>query len=440
MATSWMSVPAAKSVLVFRNGDPFHTGQRLLLRPRAGATLEAFLNEVTQSIGAAVAVRALHTPRHGHRVRDLQELRPRGAYVATGVEKFKKLDYLNTGARRPEAGRGAAGPQVQPPQRPSVSARWRKAVHLPCVVHVFRNGDVLAPPLRLLIPRSLQRDLEQVLGLLTEKTDLRTGAVRRLCTLEGGTVSSVDELVSGQYYVAVGTEKFKKLPYVEMLVQKAPGAGLRNHPRSRKLPQHRQTRKPVSVPQDRYSDSALLVSPEGDSRRVRSTGDEAEGGGPREGRSPKKEESLFYAKPMRVHKNRAGSRVPAAKGGQAQSSVFNGAVRKRREETQGAQQVAEDEDTAVELPLDQRVSETVEDEALGEDDGRASPKDHRPQQLATQNWRTQSSRSDLQSDHIEGANSPGLQTTRKEETNFHGSRPTSRTSGSSLTHQEVKYN
>lgn len=92
MATSWMSVPAAKSVLVFRNGDPFHTGQRLLLRPRAGATLEAFLNEVTQSIGAAVAVRALRTPRHGHRVRDLQELRPGGAYVATGVEKFKKLE------------------------------------------------------------------------------------------------------------------------------------------------------------------------------------------------------------------------------------------------------------------------------------------------------------------------------------------------------------
>lgn len=37
----------------------------------------------------------------------------------------------------------------------------------------------------------------------------------------------------------------------------------------------------------------------------------------------------------------------------AQSSVFHGALRKRREETQGAQQVAEDEDTAVELPLDQ---------------------------------------------------------------------------------------
>lgn len=45
----------------------------------------------------------------------------------------------------------------------------------------------------------------------------------RLCTLEGATVSSAAELETGRYYVAVGTERLKKLPYVELLVPKDTG-------------------------------------------------------------------------------------------------------------------------------------------------------------------------------------------------------------------------
>lgn len=44
----------------------------------------------------------------------------------------------------------------------------------------------------------------------------------RLCSLEGVSVSSAVELETGCCYVAVGTERFKKLPYVELLVSKAP--------------------------------------------------------------------------------------------------------------------------------------------------------------------------------------------------------------------------
>lgn len=48
---------------------------------------------------------------------------------------------------------------------------------------VFRNGDLLCPPFRFIIPRSMRQDLNQILGLVTEKVSLRTGAVRRLVTL-----------------------------------------------------------------------------------------------------------------------------------------------------------------------------------------------------------------------------------------------------------------
>lgn len=126
-------------------------------------------------------------------------------------------------------------------------------MNLSTLFSVFRNGDLLCPPFRLIIPRSMRQDLEQILSLVTEKVSLRTGAVRRsvtptdsqishalcgiqnrsdkynitplcftrLCSLEGVTVSSAVELESGNFYVAVGTERFKKLPYVELLVSKA---------------------------------------------------------------------------------------------------------------------------------------------------------------------------------------------------------------------------
>uniref|UniRef100_A0A8C5GIT6 Doublecortin domain-containing protein 2-like n=1 Tax=Gouania willdenowi TaxID=441366 RepID=A0A8C5GIT6_GOUWI len=187
-------LPPVKSVLVYRNGDPFYSGRRFVVNQRQVTTMEVFLNEVTQSIGARLAVRTLYTPRQGHRVTDLQQLQTGAQYVAAGSERFKKLEG---------------------------SQPWGGETHGGGHQIVFRNGDLLCPPFRFIIPRTMLQDLEQVLSLVTEKVNLRTGAVRRLCSMEGVAVSSAAELETGHCYVAVGTERFKKLPYVELLVSKA---------------------------------------------------------------------------------------------------------------------------------------------------------------------------------------------------------------------------
>ncbi|XP_064177272.1 doublecortin domain-containing protein 2B [Anguilla rostrata] len=408
------ALPPVKSVTVYRNGDPFFPGRRFVVNHRQVANLECFLSDVTQSIRAPVAMRTLYTPGAGHRVRELEELRSGAQYVAAGFERFKKLDYTNTGpkpvARRSDraqlhiygqvhsclrkgsfrkrfglsvyssraeithvngvwmcwcgsSGRGQSrkfcrhsegreegrGGKVRAVQRPNVSAKWRKAIHLPCIIHVFRNGDLLCPPMRFILPRSTLQDLEQILSMVSEKASLRTGAVRRLCTLEGGAVSAGEELESGQYYVAVGTERFKKLPYVELLVPKAAAAhGHRNHYGDRRLPKRYESRKPVSVPQDRYSDSTLLDSPE------------------------------VWLHPVHAPVDSGFRGVISVHCNAAHPSVFKGDVRKRRKEVQGAEEVAEDEDTAVEFPVDQRAAETVEDEELDDKRHAETPREDSP--------------------------------------------------------------
>ncbi|XP_051942273.1 doublecortin domain-containing protein 2B [Hippocampus zosterae] len=363
--TATTALPPVKSVVVYRNGDPFFSGRRFVINQRQVSTMEAFLNEVTYNIGAPLAVRTLYTPRQGHKVADLQDLQTGAQYVAAGFEKFKKLDYVNNGVKKQPAAREDTQAKIIP--RPNVSAKWKKFVPVPCIIHVFRNGDILCPPFRFIIPRNMQRDLEQILSLVTDKVSLRTGAVRRLCSVEGATVTSAGELETGCCYVAVGTEKFKKLPYVELLVSKATE---RYYPGRRRGLRRNVNRKEGSGPEDQCSDSALLNSPASDERRVKSTGYEA--APPQQERhltdpttDPRANDtSGLFAKPVRVHKARRMPRPPHSNGPIYRGVYKPGARRRRREEVRGAKEVQEDENTATELPVDQRVAEIVEDEEL----------------------------------------------------------------------------
>ncbi|NXG75586.1 DCD2B protein, partial [Baryphthengus martii] len=194
----------AKTVVVYRNGDPFFPGRKFVVNQRRFLTFEAFLNEVTVSVRAPLAVRNLYTPRHGRRVAELGDLQDGGRYVAAGFERFKKLKPL-----RPSSPTPNPAPPGPPPSSHALGCFSRS---------IFRNGDLLSPPFPLPLSKNPPLEWDRLLATLTEKVTLRSGAVHGLCRLDGTLVSGGEQLVHGCYYVAVGNEEYKKLPYLELLV------------------------------------------------------------------------------------------------------------------------------------------------------------------------------------------------------------------------------
>ncbi|XP_021016899.1 doublecortin domain-containing protein 2B [Mus caroli] len=169
----------------------------------------------------------------------------------------------------------------------------------------------------------------QSICLLEGNTQVERLGNNILCTLEGLPLSTGTALVNGHYYVAVGEEEFKALPYMELLV---PSPSLSRGcwcPPGLKYKAHR---KRVQG----YKASAAQPSPK-----------EAGETGP----------STFYAWPQQPWQ--PWSKLPAVSSASGVTGVYGAPY--PRKETAGAQEVNEDENTRTEEPVDQRAAETVEE-------------------------------------------------------------------------------
>ncbi|XP_030067351.1 doublecortin domain-containing protein 2 isoform X2 [Microcaecilia unicolor] len=347
--------PQVKSVVVYRNGDPFYRGRRMLIHERKVGNFDVFLQEVTGSVHAPFgAVRNLYTPRAGHRITSLDDMQSGEVYVAGGGEGFKKLDYMQIGENKKKP--VEINSQVKPVthSRINVSARFRKPVQEPCTIFLIANGDMMNPASRLLIPRKTLSQWDHVLAMATEKISLRSGAVHRLYTLDGKLVRDGTELENGQFYVAVGRDKFKKLPYGDVLFSKSPvrrayGSKASSLPPitgSRKHKENGHGRQTKSTGGSSDTGETLL-SPQPPKRKDKIKQAET------------RENAVFSNKTIKVKQNiRITNSTYVLQDND--ESVFKAV--KKRSETWGAAEVQEDEETQVEVPVDQRTAETVEEE------------------------------------------------------------------------------
>ncbi|XP_068179716.1 doublecortin domain-containing protein 2-like [Antennarius striatus] len=234
---NFLSQPVVKNVFIFRNGDPYYQARRIVINQKRISNFETLLREVTSGIQAPFgAVRNIYTPTGGHKVDCLESLKSGEQYVAAGREKFKKMDYHQIGSRRKRMMHTQVKP-LQQNHRIIVSARFLKPIKEPCPIFVVANGDILDPATRLLIHQKMLGQFDRILEMVTEKMGLKVlGGVRSLYTFEGHQVTDGNRLESGQLYVAVGREKFKKLPYNDLLFSKPKGARKANGMKAHTLP------------------------------------------------------------------------------------------------------------------------------------------------------------------------------------------------------------
>ncbi|XP_054673219.1 doublecortin domain-containing protein 2 isoform X2 [Grus americana] len=360
---SWLSQPMVKSVLVYRNGDPFFPGRRIVINEKKVSNFEVFLKEVTGGVKAPFgAVRNIYTPRGGHRVRQLEELQSGEQYVAGGKEAFKKLNYLDIGETKKKP--AEVNNEVKPVthSRITVSARFRKPLQEPYTIFLIANGDLISPVVRLLIPRKTLNHWDHILEMVTGKVTLRSGAVHRLYTLGGKLVQNGSDLENGQIYVAVGREKFKKLPYGDLLFSKSAV----RRPQGSKvsvLPPIVGSRKSKGSGNDRQSKSTVGSS---------DPGENSSSPQPPKGKD-KKSQNLEDSVSRRHFSNNSAKvkqtvRVRASTGVLQDTGEDIYKASEERSEMWGAAEVQEDEDTRVEVPLDQRPAETVDEEENAEEE------------------------------------------------------------------------
>ncbi|XP_072008543.1 doublecortin domain-containing protein 2 isoform X3 [Engystomops pustulosus] len=392
--------PAVKAVHVYRNGDPFYRGRRVLIHEKRVGNFDIFLKDVTGKVQAPFgAVRNIYTPRSGHRVTSLEDLQAGEHYVAGGRETFKKLDYLHIGENKKKT----LDPLIQSPiedvkpvshSRINVSARFRKNVQEPITVFLIANGDTMNPVMRLLIPRKVLDQWELVLAMVTDKVKLRSGAVHRLYTLEGIPVNDGSELEYGQIYVAVGRDKFKKLPYTDLLfskssVRRVQGKSKENrHERHTKStggsadngdhlispqppkakpkgnPETQILNKPVRVKQKKELNNNVVVYQENASVLDKTTSD-LSGAGCHglEDRSNCKTQTIVILS----YRLSSSSGIKLSQQVMEDDGIFKAG--EDRSEMWGASEVQEDENTKVEVPVDQRVAEPVEEEEVRDNEG-----------------------------------------------------------------------
>ncbi|XP_076303329.1 uncharacterized protein LOC143221738 [Lasioglossum baleicum] len=198
----------AKRVRFFRNGDKFYTGIVMAVTPERYRSFDSLASDLTRALISSVTlpngVRAIYT-MDGRKVQSINDLEDGKCYVVSGQgEIFKKVEYSSTKVRRGNSLSGL-------PQSPAGTGRQISAIPL-CVkariITLIRHGTKPRKVVRLLVNKRNAPSLEHAMEAITDAVKLDSGAVRKVYTLSGQQVNSLEQFFENDdIFVAYGPEK-----------------------------------------------------------------------------------------------------------------------------------------------------------------------------------------------------------------------------------------
>eukprot|EP00730_Choanoeca_flexa_P002690 TRINITY_DN11135_c0_g1_i2.p1 TRINITY_DN11135_c0_g1~~TRINITY_DN11135_c0_g1_i2.p1 ORF type:complete len:392 (+),score=74.07 TRINITY_DN11135_c0_g1_i2:118-1293(+) len=214
----------SKIVRIYRNGDPNYPAHAITVNTHQTRSWDAFLDNITRAVKPTFGtVFRLYNPETGRVVKDFSKLRDGKPYVAAGREAFKRLSYeaivdpkmtmmKNKTVARIKT-QGVLPALHDRVVRSGRAKRLGKATHA-LTVSIAVNGDVGKAPIKVLINARI-RTLEVLLDTATRKLQPKFGCFRKLVTLEGKRIKSLDDLTPQGQYVGVGPTRFRRMPYFE---------------------------------------------------------------------------------------------------------------------------------------------------------------------------------------------------------------------------------
>lgn len=87
-----LSLEYGKTIRLLRNGDEFYRGRKFVINSRKYRYFDVFMDDISDVLNSNFgAIRKIHTPVNGHRVKTLDDLEDGKTYVAAGNGRFIKL-------------------------------------------------------------------------------------------------------------------------------------------------------------------------------------------------------------------------------------------------------------------------------------------------------------------------------------------------------------
>ncbi|UJR30426.1 hypothetical protein I4U23_017960 [Adineta vaga] len=344
-----------------RNGDLYFPGRSFVINQRKYPMLDVFLDDASQALSANFgAVRCIYTPKNGTRVHDISELEDHRTYVAAGAEKFKRLQYYDIAEGRRGLMKDRTPPRLPPVRRFDIEGRALKLSRSEnVIIYVYRNGDPLTLPAKILLVKPTLQNWESVLDEITRKVSLTSTAVLKLYALNGELVTSAQQLEYNGMYVAAGKERFKRIEYPD--------------PKSF---------SPNSSP--KMSRKSYTKS-DGTNTHTATTAN-----------SHGSYEHGVHRRPVREENDFFNSKPQSLRRGPTQEIDLDrddgGIYKGRSNHRERVRQIDDTRDTKIDLPVDYREIETVEDESLHGNTEKKARRQHQPSNQTKSNQAVANSR------------------------------------------------